>query len=168
MQATVKNVTIWRKEVDNRPGELAAVLTPLAKAGASLKVLMGYRVPGQEGKAAIEVYPVSGTKASRAAAAAGLTKSSIPALYVEGADRPGLGGALAELPGHAGRGTEVLGGLGLRVAGGSAPCGGPHSEDQVARSNPSCDSRRVQRHGDASGARCGWRGSTFPKGFVIL
>lgn len=108
MQATVRNVTIWRKEVDNRPGELAAVLTPLAKAGATLRVLMGYRVPGQEGKAAIEVYPVSGAKASRAAAAAGLTKSSIPALYVEGADKPGLGSALAEALAAAGININFL------------------------------------------------------------
>ncbi len=108
MQAMVKNVTIWRKEVDNRPGELAAVLAPLAKAGASLKVLMGYRVPGQEGKAAIEVYPVSGAKAARAAAAAGLTKSSIPALYVEGSDRSGLGSALAEALAAAGININFL------------------------------------------------------------
>ncbi len=95
MPVTVKNVTIWRKEVDNKPGELAATLAPLVKAGANLKVLMGYRLPGEEGKAAIEVYPIANAKASRAAAAAGLTKSAIPALYVEGADKPGLGSALA-------------------------------------------------------------------------
>jgi len=108
MQVTVKNVTIWRKEVDNQPGELAAVLTPLAKAGASLKVLMGYRLPGQEGKAAIEVYPVAGAKASRAAAAAGLVKSSIPALYVEGGDKPRLGSALAEAMASAGININFL------------------------------------------------------------
>jgi len=96
MPVTVKSVTIWRKEVENKPGELAAALGPLAKAGANLKVLMGYRLPGEEGKAAIEVYPLSGVKATRAAAEAGLVQSAIPALYVEGDDKPGLAAAQAE------------------------------------------------------------------------
>jgi hypothetical protein len=108
MPVTVKNVTIWRKEVDNKPGELAATLAPLVKAGANLKVLMGYRLPGEEGKAAIEVYPVAGAKATRAAAAAGLTKSAIPALYVEGADRHGLGSSLAEALAAAGININFL------------------------------------------------------------
>ena len=95
MAVTVKNVTIWRKEVENKPGELAAALAPLAEAGASLKVLMGYRLPGEEGKAAVELYPVSGKKATAAAVAAGLTASSIPALHVEGDDKPGLMRAMA-------------------------------------------------------------------------
>ncbi len=96
MPVTVRNVTIWRKEVDNASGVLAATLEPLAKAGADLKVLMGYRLPGEEGRAAIELYPVTGKKALAAAAAAGLSASSIPALHVEGDNKPGLGRALAE------------------------------------------------------------------------
>ncbi len=90
MAVTVRNVTIWRKEVDNNPGELAATLGPLVEAGVDLKVLMGYRLPGEEGKAAIEIYPIAGKKAAKAAAAMGLAASSIPALHVEGDDRRGL------------------------------------------------------------------------------
>jgi hypothetical protein len=96
MPVTVKNVTIWRKEVSNQPGELAAALAPLVKAGANLKVLMGYRLPGEEGMAAIEIYPITGAKAAKAAAASGMTKSTIPALYVEGDDKPGLMHAVAQ------------------------------------------------------------------------
>jgi hypothetical protein len=95
MPVTVRNVTIWRKEVDNTPGVLAVVLEPLAKAGADLKVLMGYRLPGEESKAAVEIYPVNGRKTIAAARAAGLSPSTIPALHVEGDDKPGLAHALA-------------------------------------------------------------------------
>jgi hypothetical protein len=90
MEVTVRNVTIWRKEVVNQPGELAGTLDPLVAAGVNLKVLMGYRLPGEEGKAAIELYPVAGKKATKAATAVGLAASSIPALHVEGDDKPGL------------------------------------------------------------------------------
>src|SRR6266852_4729878 len=42
MAVTVENVTIWRKEVPHKAGELARALEPLAKAGADLKVIMAY------------------------------------------------------------------------------------------------------------------------------
>ena len=60
MGLTLRRITLWREEVDNRPGILAKVLGPLADAGMNLQVVMGYRFPGNETKAAIEVYPVSG------------------------------------------------------------------------------------------------------------
>jgi hypothetical protein len=56
---------------------------------------MGYRYPGNETKAAIELYPVAGRKLVRAAQAAGLTASPIPTLLVEGDNKPGLGHAIA-------------------------------------------------------------------------
>ena len=57
---------------------------------------MGYRLPGQETRAAIEVHPVSGKKGTAAAQAVGLTESAIPTLLVEGDNRPALGHALAK------------------------------------------------------------------------
>jgi hypothetical protein len=108
MAVTVRNVTIWRKEVPNRPGELAAALDPLVKAGVNLKVLMGYRLPGEEGNAAIELYPVAGKKAAAAAAQAGLAASSIPALHVEGDDKPGLMRAMASALAGAGINISFL------------------------------------------------------------
>lgn len=102
MAVTVKKIGLWRREVDNRPGILAEVLAPLADAGADLHVVMGYRYPGNESKAAIEVYPVSGRKLTKAAEEAGLSASAIPTLLVEGDNRPGLGRAIAEALGSAG------------------------------------------------------------------
>jgi hypothetical protein len=102
MPVTVKKAVLWRREVENRAGMLADSLKPLAEAGSDLKVVMGYRYPGAEDKAAIEVHPVSGRKSTSAAQAAGFTPSSIPALLVEGDNKPGLGHAVAKELGDAG------------------------------------------------------------------
>lgn len=96
MPVTVKNVSLWRKELENQVGTLARTLEPVTKAGASLRVLMGYRYPGEGTKAAIELYPLAGKKMTAAASEAGLSPSSIPTLLVEGDDRPGLGLAIAQ------------------------------------------------------------------------
>ncbi|HEX8882698.1 MAG TPA: hypothetical protein VF749_21805 [Candidatus Acidoferrum sp.] len=96
MAVTVKNISLWRKEVNNQVGALAQALAPVTTAGAHLHVLMGYRYPGEETKAAIELYPVAGKKVTAAASDAGLAASSIPTLLVEGDDRPGLGLAIAQ------------------------------------------------------------------------
>jgi hypothetical protein len=91
MAITVKKIILWRAEVDNRPGALANTLEPTAKAGADLKVVMSYRHPTAEFKATIEVFPISGKKAAAAASAAGLGATGIPALLVEGDNKPGMG-----------------------------------------------------------------------------
>ena len=94
MAVTVKKVTLWRTDVANEPGVLAGVLEPLAAAGANLRVVMGYAM-GDSGRAAIEVFPIAGRKATQAATAAGLAASAIPCLLVEGDDRAGLGADMA-------------------------------------------------------------------------
>jgi hypothetical protein len=96
MPVTVKKVALWRRELDNRPGALAAVLEPLARAGTDLQVAMGYRFPGDESRAAVEVAPVTSRKATAAAQGAGLQPSGIPTLIVAGDNRPGLGFALSQ------------------------------------------------------------------------
>jgi hypothetical protein len=102
MAVTVKRVTLWRSEVENRPGELARALEPIARAGTDLQVVMGYRYPGNETKAAIEVYPITGRKAAAAAEAGGLSASSIPTLHVQGDNRAGLGYEIAKMLADAG------------------------------------------------------------------
>jgi len=102
MAVTVKKIVLWRKEVENRAGILANALAPLATAGTDIHVVMAYRFPGQESKAAIELYPVSGKKSVTAAREAGLSASAIPALLVEGDNRAGLGYATAQAIADAG------------------------------------------------------------------
>jgi hypothetical protein len=100
MAIKVKAITLWRYDAENKPGVLARTLEPLARAGVDLRAIMGYRHPGEEGRATIELYPIVGKKAVAAAQAAGLSASGIPTLLVEGDDRPGTGlaisGALAD------------------------------------------------------------------------
>jgi hypothetical protein len=72
-----KKAILWRREVDNQPGMLANTLQPLSEAGIDLQVVMAYRYPDGENKAAIELHPVSGKKSVAAAQTAGLAPSSI-------------------------------------------------------------------------------------------
>jgi hypothetical protein len=102
MATTVKSIKLWRKELDNKPGKLADALGPLVAAGADFQVVMGYRYPGNESKAAIELYPVSGKKATAAAGTAGLSAAEIPCLLVEGDNKPGVGQAIAKAIADAG------------------------------------------------------------------
>jgi hypothetical protein len=102
MAVTVKKAILWRSEVDKSPGMLANILQPLSEAGADLQVVMAYRYPDGENKAAIELYPVSGKKSAAAAQTAGLAPSSISTLVVEGDNRPGLGHTIAKAVGDAG------------------------------------------------------------------
>jgi hypothetical protein len=108
MAISVKKITLWRREIDDRPGTLAAVLAPVADAGTSLRVVMGYRHPEPAGQAAVELAPVTGRKATAAARAAGLAPASIGALLVEGDDRPGLGRTLADAIAQAGINLHFL------------------------------------------------------------
>jgi len=62
MPVTVKKIVLWRKEVDNQAGTLARTLEPLARARADLRVVMGYRYPGNEAKAVIELHRWRGRK----------------------------------------------------------------------------------------------------------
>ena len=91
MAVTVKEITLWRREIETRPGMLAQVLEPLAGSAADLRVLMAYRYPGDESRGAVELFPILGKKATAAAEAAGLVRADIPALLVEGSNRAGIG-----------------------------------------------------------------------------
>jgi hypothetical protein len=102
MAISVKPITLWRRELQDRPGALADSLSPLAEEGASLKLLMGYRYPGEPGRAAVEIFPVTGKRAATAAGRGGFGEARIPALLVEGDDAPGLGHRMSRAVAEAG------------------------------------------------------------------
>jgi hypothetical protein len=108
MAVTVKRISLWRKEVENRAGILAGALAPIAHAGANIHVVMAFRYPGEESRGAIELYPVTGKKSATAAREAGFSPSNIPALLVEGNNRPGLGYATAQAIADAGINLDFL------------------------------------------------------------
>ena len=101
MAVTVKKIALWRGRIGNRPGALAGALEPLAAAKADLQVLMGYREHGQS-EAVVELYPVSGAKASKAARRSGLAPAAQPSLLVSGDNRAGVGHRIARALGDAG------------------------------------------------------------------
>jgi hypothetical protein len=108
MPIKVKKITLWRKELQNRPGTLAEALEPVAKAGADLQVVMGYCYPHDKSKAAVELFPVASKKPTAAAQSAGLAPASIPALHVEGDNKAGLGHAIARGLADAGVNLDFL------------------------------------------------------------
>lgn len=108
MPVTVKRIMLWRKELENRAGTLAGTLEPLAKAGADLQIVMGYRLPNEHAKAAVELYPIANKKTTLAAQGAGLVASGIPVLWVEGDNRPGLGHRISQAIAEAGVNLDFL------------------------------------------------------------
>lgn len=108
MAVTVKRITLWRSEVENKPSALARTLRSLAQAGANLQFIMGYGIPGDATRGAIELFPVSGKKSQEAARTAGLSPASIPTLLAIGGDRPGLGSAIADAIAGAGINLSFL------------------------------------------------------------
>jgi hypothetical protein len=108
MAVTVKKIVLWRREVENKPGILANALAPIANAGTDIHVVMAYRFPQEQAKAAIELYPVTGRKSVAAAKEAGFKTSAIPALLVEGDNRAGLGYAAAQAIADAGINMDFL------------------------------------------------------------
>ena len=108
MPVTVKNISLWRKEVENKTGVLAQTLEPFAKVGADLHVVIAYRYPGNESRAAVELHPVTGKKLIAAAQGVELAASSIPTLLVEGDNKPGLGHAIAQTIADAGINLSFL------------------------------------------------------------
>jgi hypothetical protein len=108
MAVMVKKIVLWRKEVADQAGVLANALAPLAHARTDIHIVMAYRFPGDEAKAAIELYPVTGKRSAAAAREAGFTASDIPALLVEGDNRAGFGYATAQAIAGAGINMDFL------------------------------------------------------------
>ena len=100
MAITVKGITLWRREIDDRPGALASSMEPLT--GVDLQVVMAYRFTGNTSRGAVELYPIGSKKSITAAQSAGFVDSGIPALIVTGDNRPGLGHAIAKAIADAG------------------------------------------------------------------
>lgn len=93
---TIRKITLWRREVDSRPGTLAGVLKPFVRAGTDLQVVMRYRHP-REDRPIVEVCPPPSEEENLRPVmqAAGFTASSVPALLIEGTSVPGLSSDVA-------------------------------------------------------------------------
>jgi hypothetical protein len=94
---TIRKITLWRREVDSRPGALAEVLEPFTTTGADLQVIMRYRHPTNNTRAIIEVCPQEAEASGEAVREAGLKASYVPALLIEGDYVPGFGSNIAKV-----------------------------------------------------------------------
>jgi hypothetical protein len=92
MPYTVTKLEVWTGPIVDAVGGLAAKLEPLAMAGANLQFVIARRQPREPGKGVVFLAGVSGGKAAKAAAAAGLAKTNdLVALRVEGPNKAGAG-----------------------------------------------------------------------------
>ena len=111
MAYTVSKFDVWTAEISDRVGGLAGTLEPLANAGADLAFVVARRQPHKPGKGIVFLGGVSGGKATKAAAAVGLSKSTeIAALRVEETNKPG----------SCHRMTQMIAGAGINLRGLSA------------------------------------------------
>ena len=100
MAITIKKGVIWRKEIENQPGEFAKTLAPFANGGINLQIVMGYTAAG---KGAVEIFPVTDAKGQQAAKDAGMHEAKeVPCLILEGADKAGLAHSVAKTIADAG------------------------------------------------------------------
>lgn len=97
MALKVEKVEAWSGEIRDEAGGLAAVLAPLAEAGADLAFMVARRQADRPGTGIVFVGGLKGTKQTKAAQKAGLTKTTdLAALKVEATNKPGLAHRIAE------------------------------------------------------------------------
>ena len=114
MAYTINKVDIWSGEIADRVGGLAVKLDPLADAGANLDVVIARRQPNQPGQGVVFLGPVTGARAQKAAAAAGLSKTTVlAALRVEGPNKAGECRRIARLLADAGLNLRGLSAVSL-------------------------------------------------------
>jgi hypothetical protein len=96
MALKIQKVETWVAALEDKPGNLAAKLSALSKAGANLEFVLARRAPDKPGTGVVFVTPISGAAQSKAAGEADFRKTkSLHALRVEGPDRKGEGARMA-------------------------------------------------------------------------
>ncbi len=109
MKLKVTRAEMWKAVIDDRPGGAAAVLDPVAQAGANFEFAFARRAPEMPGRGLLFVLPVKGKKAVAAAQAAGLALAGdMHMLRIEGADKPGTTAAIARAMADAGVSFRAL------------------------------------------------------------
>ena len=143
MAISVKPITLWRRELQHRPGALADALSPLADGGIDLKVLMAYRFPGDPTRGAVEVFPVTGKRATAAATSGGFTTFALSALLVEGDNAPGLGSRMCRAIADAGINLDFV--VAQTLGGKYSAVFGFEAEDGARRAVPLIKSAAAAR-----------------------
>ena len=106
-----QRVDTWAAPIEDTPGGLGAKLNALAAAGVNLEFIIARRAPERAGIGVVFVTPIKGVKPTRAARAAGFSKTaSLQTVRAEGPDKAGQVARLA----------QALGDQGLNLRGVSA------------------------------------------------
>ena len=91
MALKIQKVDVWSTEIRDEIGGLAAVLGPLADAGADLAFIVARRQAHKPGTGVVFLGGLKGAKQITAAQKAGLAKAGdIAALIVDAPNKPGL------------------------------------------------------------------------------
>ena len=94
----VERVDVWAAHMDDEPGSLAQILTPLREAGADLDFIIARRAPEKPGKGVVFVTPIRGDREVSAAADLGFNvTNSVHSVRVEGVNKPGIAAKLTEM-----------------------------------------------------------------------
>jgi hypothetical protein len=103
MSLKIQRVDTWAASMRDKAGSLAAKLKALAAAGVNLEFVIARRAPDKPGAGVVFVTPIRSAAGARAARKAGFKKtSSLHTVRVEGADRKGQGGRIAQALADAG------------------------------------------------------------------
>jgi hypothetical protein len=109
----VERVDVWAASIEDRPGQLAHLLTELREAGADLQFIISRRA--EPGKGVVFVTPLRGDREIAAAAQVGFNVAhTLHSVRVMGPDRPGVA---AELTRKLADGGINLRGFSLSVIG---------------------------------------------------
>ena len=91
----VEHVDVWAATIEDRPGDLAHVLTELREAGADLQFIIARRA--EPGKGVVFVTPLRGDREIAAAAQVGFNvPHTLHSVRVIGRDRPGIAAELTQ------------------------------------------------------------------------
>lgn len=114
MAIKVSKADVWAVSIDDRAGGVARKLEPLARAGASLEMVLARRTPENPGQGMLFVTPIKGARATKAAQEAGMGKpQTIHSLRVEGGDKAGLGAKIATAVADAGVSIRGMSGVAI-------------------------------------------------------
>lgn len=106
MAVDIAKVDVFAGEIVDRPGGLAEKLQALADAGADLEFVVARRQHSeheQGGKGLVFVAPLKGAKQTKAARAAGLSKTdSLHSLRLMGSNKAGMGAKITRALAEAG------------------------------------------------------------------
>lgn len=103
MPYVATKVDVWAAEIEDRPGGLAEKLEPLYAGGVNLEFVISRRQPEKEGTGVVFVAPVTGAGQARAARNAGFSKAEgMQSVRLEGPDKAGLAGRIADVIAEAG------------------------------------------------------------------